>query len=381
MTKVIEGNLVLPDKVALGQIKIIDGKIATVTLDVSNFVEPQLRVDPNQFISPGFIDLQINGAFGKEFKSDPDALDVVTKGLPRFGTTAICPTVTTRELFSYSEHLALLLKSHTPGKSTKVLGFHLEGPFLNAKKVGAQNPGLLKTPAECDYSAYATRNVAIVSLSPELEGSAGFMGLLIADGKKVGIAHSVITYDELIELFDKENMMIVHIFNAMDGLQARSPGLVGAALERNDYYVSLIADGIHVHPTVVRIVWKCKQDKRRLLCITDGSAVAGLPDGTHAIGTRRIQKMPDRAVLEGTSTLVGSILTQNVAARNLRAFTGCSISEAVNTVSLNPATYLGQSHRMGQVKAETAADLVVHNENFEVQQTYIDGHLVWSRGD
>jgi len=381
MTRVIEGKLVLPDEVVLGQIRIIEGEIATVTSAVADFVEPQLRVPPDQFISPGFIDLQINGAFGKEFKSDLDALDVVTKGLTRFGTTAICPTVTTRELTSYSEHLALLLRNHTGGTSTKVLGFHLEGPFLNAKKVGAQNPGLLKTPAQCDYSAYATKDVVIVTLSPELEGAPGFMQSLIADGKKVGIGHSMINYEELIKVFDSENMMIVHIFNAMDGLQARSPGVVGAALERDDYYVSIIADGIHVDPTVVRVVWKCKRDKRRLMCITDGSAVAGLPDGTHAIGTRRIQKMPDRAVLEGTSTLVGSILTQNVAARNLRAFTGCSMSEAVNAVSLNPATFLGQADRMGQIKARRAADLVVHDENFDVQQTYLDGQLVWSRGD
>lgn len=91
--------------------------------------------------------------------------------------------------------------------------------------------------------------------------------------------------------------------------------------------------------------------------------------------------MSDRAVLEGTSTLVGSILTQNVAARNLRAFTACSMSEAVNAVSLNPATFLGQAHKIGQIKSEYAADLVVHDENFEIQQTYVDGQLIWSRGD
>jgi len=238
---------------------------------------------------------------------------------------------------------------------------------------------LLREPIQCNYSDYVTADVAIVTLSPELEGSRDFIRSLIADGKKVGVGHSTIGCGELVEIFDEDNMMIVHVFNAMDGLQARAPGLAAAALERDNYYVSIIADGIHVDPTVVRVVWKCKRDKSRLMCITDGSAVSGLSAGTYAIGTRRIQKLSDRAVLEGTSTLVGSILTQNVAARNLRSFTGCTISQAVNAVSLNPAAFLSKQGRIGQIIAGGAADLVVHDETFEVEHTYIDGNLVWSR--
>jgi N-acetylglucosamine-6-phosphate deacetylase len=380
MTRVIEGMLVLPNEVRLGQVTIVNGQIGRVTLDEAAFVEPDVRVPRSLFVSPGFVDIQINGAFGKEFKTDVDALNPISEGLPKFGTTAICPTVTTRELTSYHDHLAALLKHYTSRTGTKILGFHLEGPFLNPKKVGAQNADLLKTPIQCDYSNYVTGDVLIVTLSPELDGSRDLIRSLLADGKKIGVGHSTIGYSELIELFDGENMMIVHVFNAMDGLQARAPGLAAAALERDDYYVSIIADGIHVDPAVVRVVWKCKQDKGRLICITDGSAVSGLPTGTHAIGARRIQKLPDRAVLEGTSTLVGSILTQNVAARNLRSFTGCSISQAVNAVSLSPATFLGKEARIGRIVAGGAADLVVHDENFEVEHTYIDGNLVWSRG-
>ena len=378
MIKVIEGTLNLPDGERFGQITVDFGKISAIENEKSQFVEPDLIVPNGQFVSPGFIDIQINGAFGKEFKSDIDSVDVITKGLPRFGTTAICPTVTTKNLSSYSSHIASLKEHYIVGTGSKVLGFHLEGPFLNPKKTGAQNADLLKTPLDCDLATYATPDVAIVTLAPELEGAPSLIELLISNGIKVGVGHSLATFDELVGVFDPDNMMIVHIFNAMDALQSRSPGVVGAALVNNDYFVSLIADGVHVDPAVVKIIWKCKEDKHKLFCITDGSAVTGLSPGTHTVGDRRIEKHSDRAVLEGTSTLVGSILTQNVAAKNLRTFTGCTISEAVNAVSLNPAMFLGVSGSLGQIQIGNIADLVIHDENFNIRQTYIDGQLVWS---
>ena len=381
MTEIIEGQLVLPDATRLGQLRIKDGQIASIEFERTGFVRPDITVPADRFISPGFIDLQVNGAFGKEFKSDTDAMNVVTGGLPRFGTTSICPTVTTRELSSYPEHLSRLLANYLPGRGTKFLGFHLEGPFLNPKKIGAQNPDILRTPSQCQYSEYVTEAVRIVTLSPELEGAPDFIRSLLADGRRVGVGHSTVSFDELTAVFDPERMMIVHIFNAMDGVRARDPSLATAGLVRSEYFVSLIADGIHVDPAVVRLVWKCKEDKRKLICITDGSAVSGLPEGVHLIGTRRIQKLPDRAVLEGTTTLVGSILTQNIAAKNLREFTQCTISEAVNTVSLNPAAFLGLEGRIGQIKIGAAADLTVFDKNFEVYNTIINGRLIWSRGD
>jgi len=378
---IIEGNLVLPSEVRFGQL-VVDGPlISRVVLDQSDFSTPNLRVPKGDFISPGFIDLQINGAFGKEFKSDSDAIDAITSQLPRFGTTSIYPTVTTRELGSYSAYLTDLLAHYSHPAGTRILGFHLEGPFLNPAKVGAQNAALLKTPDECSYSDYVSNDVAIVTLSPELKGAPTFIARLLRDGKRVGIGHSTVSYEEITELFDPHQMMVVHVFNAMDGIQPRSPGLAGAALDKDNYFVSLIVDGIHIDPVIVRITWKAKMDKNKVICITDGSAVTGLPEGTYTIGTRRIQRKADRAVLEGTTTLVGSVLTQNVAARNLRAFTMCSLNEAVNAVSLNPATLMGREHEFGQLAPGTAADIVIHDDEFVIKQTFVGGTVVWSRSN
>ena len=379
MTEVLEGQLVLPEKVALGQIIISNGLIEKIVLDEDAFTEPTRRLPSDELISPGFVDIQINGAFGKEFKTDTDAVDVVRNQITRFGTTSFCPTVTTIPIATYPKHLDELTQNVSNRPGAKVVGFHLEGPYLNPTKAGAQNADLLEVPADCPYEDYVDDRVAIVTLSPELEGSEALIDRLRSDGIKVGVGHSLIDYDSLVRLFVPEDMIIVHVFNAMADLNSRKPGVIGAAMDRDEYYCSVIADGIHVSPATVRIFWKSKTDKRKVICITDGSAVAGLDVGIHNIGSRSIEKREDRAVLEGTETLVGSILTLNVAAKNIQTFTGCSLSDAISCVSLNPATYLGKENEIGQIREGNAADLVILNDGFEVQRTIVDGEAVWSR--
>jgi N-acetylglucosamine-6-phosphate deacetylase len=380
MIKALEGNVIFPDCVRYAQILIESERISNILFYRDDFVRPDFVADQSQFISPGFVDLQINGGFGKEFKTDSDAVNWVRERITQFGTTAICPTITTRRLETYEEYLAQLrakLRNHSLG--AKFLGFHLEGPFLNPKKVGAQSADLLREPADCRYENYISKDVVIVTLSPELRGAHEFIQRLIADGIKVGIGHSLASYDELVRIFDPNNMMIVHVFNAMADLNSRNPGIVGAALERNDFFVSAIADGIHVDPAVIRILWKAKQDKLKLFGITDGSAVLGLEHGIHNVGTRKIEKRDDRAVLAGTDTLVGSILTLNIAARNLVKFTGCTVNEAVNAVSLSPAIFLGRENDIGQIRIGNSADLIIFDESFDVSLTLVAGNIVWKK--
>ncbi|MFT6422630.1 MAG: N-acetylglucosamine-6-phosphate deacetylase [Thalassolituus sp.] len=378
MTEIFEGHLVLPENVKYGQVVIKDGRISNVIFDANEFLEPTVKVQDDQYICPGFVDIQINGAFGKEFKTDVDSVEFVRTKLPKFGTTSFCPTITTRPLDTYQGHIKAMLQGIGVENGSKIIGFHLEGPFLNPSKVGAQNSSLLHNPIDCPYDNYATEHVEIVTISPELEGSKELIDRLISDGKKVGVGHSLIAYSELTELFDSDNMMIVHVFNAMADLNSRKPGVVGAALEKDEYYVSLISDGIHVDPVTVRIFWKSKTYKNRVICITDGSAVSGMDVGIHQIGSRSIEKRLDRAVIEGTETLVGSTLTLNVAAKNLKAFTNCTLSEAINAVSLNPATYLGRQNDIGQIRPGNAADLVIIDNEFDVKRTYVDGALLSS---
>ena len=378
MKQVIEGNIVFPDRVTYGQIIIEGDTIVDIFTNKSQFLAPDHKGAEETFMSPGFIDIQINGAFGKEFKTDEDALDIISNRLYKFGTTAFCPTITTSEMSRYHTHTRRLLDLCTKQGQTKFLGFHLEGPCFNPNKVGAQNSALLKKPKEIDYIKYASQQVSIVTLAPELEGASDFVAKLLENGVKVGIGHSQISYKDLGGVFNYETMILVHLFNAMDPPASREPGVAGFGLANDQATVSLIVDGVHTHPAIINICWKAKGDKRKIICITDGSAVSGLDPGSYQVGDRTINRLQDRAVLPN-GTLVGSILTLNVAARNLRAYTGCTFSEAINSVSLNPASFLGIENEIGQIKIGNKADILVLDPNLEVEKTFIDGVLKYEK--
>jgi len=378
MKKVIEGNLILPTQVIYGQVVIEGELIAKIITEKKDFLTPDIVINSDNFLSPGFIDIQINGAFGKEFKTDEDAIEVISNKIYKFGVTSFCPTVTTSELSKYNTFVLKLIENHKSKAGTKFLGLHFEGPALNPQKVGAQNASLLKTPNELDLDLYLNPKVKMVTFSPELNGANEFITELLKRKIKIGFGHSTINYEKVTEIFDENNMLIVHLFNAMDGLSSREPGLVGAGMANDNYYLSVIPDGIHLHPQTLNIVWKSKENKRKLICISDGSAVLGLEIGTYQIGERTIIKSETTATLP-SGTLVGSILTLNRAVKNLMSFCNASLSEAVNTVSLNPATYLGLENEIGQIKEGNKADLVVLNSDMNVEKTFINGGLIYER--
>lgn len=378
MKKVIEGNIVFPDRIQYGQVVISDDVITEIKTDKRDFVQPDFLIDSSNFIAAGFIDIQINGAFGKEFKTDEDAIEIISNSIYKFGTTSFCPTVTTSEFTKYQTHTKKLVENYKFAGQTKVIGLHLEGPMLNPKKVGAQNNTLLKQPSEIDFDSYISSSPRIVTFSPELDGAEEFISKLKQRKIKIGFGHSTISYESLLKIFDDKNMMIVHLFNAMEALSSREPGLVGGGLANESFIISLIVDGIHLHPATLKIIWKSKPDKSKIICISDGSAVTGLDNGVYQIGERTIQKSDKTATLPN-GTLVGSILTLNVAIRNMMNFCDCKLHEAVNTVTLNPAMYLGLENEIGQIKKGNKADLVIFNSDIDIEKTFINGQLKFNK--
>jgi N-acetylglucosamine-6-phosphate deacetylase len=376
---VIEGRMILTDAVVEGQVHLDGNVIEDVVTDHDKFKPASVRLAPNHALAPGFIDIQINGAFGKEFKSDRDAVSSISAGLPEFGTTAFCPTVTTMASDHYASWLDRLAADLSRADGAIPLGFHLEGPALNPAKAGAQNADWLKTPDELAATVYGRDDLRILTLAPELSGAWTLAAKLIERGVRVGVGHSLIEYDEMVSSFDPEHMVVVHAFNAMADLNSRKPGVIGAVLDRDDYYCSVIADRIHVSDPTLRILWKAKRDKSKIIGITDGSAVTGLGVGIHQIGSRSIEKREDRAVLEGTETLVGSTLTLDAAIRNLLTVTDCSVPEAVACVTRNPATLLGCGDTKGSIVRGADADLVTLDSSLRVVSTMIGGRTVWNK--
>jgi len=328
-------------------------------------------------LCPGFIDMQLNGGFGKEFKSDNDALVAVSSGIVEFGVTSIMPTITSLPQSTYRDHIAAIEERfRSEGGKAKVLGFHLEGPVLNPSKRGAHPEPYLVTADELDLDGILTGSVRVVTLAPEVPGGWSLAHKLVQTGRKVGIGHTLVSFSDFCDNANLREMHLVHAFNAMGEISAREPSAVGAALDNPAVFSSVIADLIHVHPALLRLLWQSREGGRGLFGISDGSAVLGLPIGEYQIGARTIERRTDRAVLSGTDTLVGSVLTMNIAARNIRSVTGCELWEAVNFVSRNAAEYLGITHEIGAIQQGLAADLCVIDSDFKVHTTMVAGEVV-----
>ncbi|MEI2692256.1 MAG: N-acetylglucosamine-6-phosphate deacetylase [Anaerolineae bacterium] len=329
-------------------------------------------------LTPGFIELQFNGGFGQDFTDDPTAIWPVAAQLPQHGVTAFLPTIITAPL----EKSALGRRIVTEGRPTDYrgampLGLHIEGPFLNPAKKGAHNPNYLRLPtldAVADWSPET--GVRLVTLAPELPGALEVIEALSSRGILVSTGHSMATYDQAVAGFDAGARYGTHLFNAMPNLLHREPGLPGALLTDDRPTVGLIADGIHTHPAIVKLVWQVL-GPQRLNLVTDAMAALGMPPGKHLLGDYVV-------TVDGVScrladgTLAGSILAMDEALRNLIAFTGCTLEEALQTMTTTPARAIGLEHERGQVAPGFIADLVLLSPDLHVRGTVVDGELVYA---
>lgn len=330
-------------------------------------------------LTPGFIEMQFNGGFGADFTDDPTSIWRVAETLPRYGVTSFLPTIIT----SPPEKVALGQKVVTQDqpvgfRGAVPLGLHVEGPFLNLKKKGAHNPTYLRPPSVEAAAVWSPESgVRLVSLAPELPAALDVIRSLIGRGVLVSAAHSMATYDEAIAGFEAGIRYGTHLFNAMPALGHRDPGLPGALLTDDRVTVGIIADGIHTHPAIIKLVWQAL-GPTRLNLVTDAMAALGMPAGVHLLGDFEVTVDASSARL-ADGTLAGSILSLDQALRNLIAFTGCTLSEALATITTTPAKALGLSHERGRIAPGYVADLVLLTPDLHVQTTIVAGGIVYQR--
>ena len=332
-------------------------------------------------LAPGFIDLQINGAFGHDFTADPDSIGHVAAKLPRYGVTAFLPTVITSPLQTVSaaqDVLAGLGGADTTG--ARPLGLHVEGPFLNPDKRGAHNPDHLLLPDLAAARGWSPeRGVRLVTLAPELPRALDLVTQLVARGVVVSAGHSTATYEQAKQGFGAGIRYGTHLFNGMPTLHHREPGLVGALLSNTGIRVGLIVDGIHIHPSVVDLVWRAV-GPARLTLVTDAIGALGMPPGRHQLADFEVD-VDETSVRLPDGTLAGSILSLDVALRNLMVFTGCSLAQALPTVTATPAELLGLGAERGHIAPGAMADLVLLTPDLQVQTTIAEGTLVYQRAE
>ncbi|MBN1138582.1 MAG: N-acetylglucosamine-6-phosphate deacetylase [Anaerolineae bacterium] len=330
-------------------------------------------------LAPGFIDLQINGAFGHDFTADPASIWPVAARLPRYGVTAFLPTVITSPLETIAEAQAVVgCRSASIPPGARPLGLHVEGPFLNPDKKGAHNPAYLRDPDVDAADGWSPeKGVRMVTLAPELPGALDLVASLAERGVLVSAGHSAATLAQAQAGLAAGVRYGTHLFNAMPPLHHREPGLVGALLTDDRATTGLIADGIHSHPSMVALAWQAL-GSARLNLVTDAMAALGMPPGRHILADFEVWVDSTSARL-ADGTLAGSILSLDRALRNLLAYTGCTLKEALPAITTTPARLLGLAGTRGRIAPGYAADLVLLTPDLQVAATLVDGAEVYRR--
>jgi N-acetylglucosamine-6-phosphate deacetylase len=316
---------------------------------------------------PGFVDLQVNGFGGVDFlDADAEGYRRAGAALLETGVTAYLPT------FITSPEEQLIAAMHEVPRERvrpRILGMHLEGPFLSPSRLGTHAAEARRDPDVALLDRLLDAGpVRLMTLAPELPGAGKVIDRLLVRGVAVSLGHSDATAEQANAAFDRGVHSVTHLFNAMRPFRHRDPGIIGAALARDDVVVAVILDGIHLAPETGAVVWRAARE--RLALVTDAITAAGRADGSYSsFGTLDVQVL-DGAVRGPDGVLAGSVLTMIEAVRALHAL-GASFEEAVRAATATPASVIGAA--AGRLDVGSAADLVVLDDRLEILRVVVAG--------
>jgi N-acetylglucosamine-6-phosphate deacetylase len=375
-------SLVLPDRVLdQGWLLVEDGRITGVAATAGQpepVLAPSTTVHDlrHQHVVPGFVDMHVHGGGGAAFSAG-DAEQALTAA--RFhlghGTTTIMASTVTGTLDELEHHIGELSGLVQDGL---LAGIHLEGPFISKARCGAHDPGLLRAPARSDVSRLLRAGdgtVRMITIAPELEGGFDAVRLLTDSGVIAAIGHTDATYTQTREAIELGAPVGTHVFNAMRPVHHREPGPVTALLEQEQVLCEVVNDGLHVHPSVVSLMYSAA-GAHRIALITDAMVAAGVGDGEYRLGALTVQVRDGEARLAEGDSLAGSTLTMDNALRNAVRLAGVSLVDAAISAALTPARALGLADQVGSLENGKQADLVVLDEDLRVASVMRKGAWV-----
>lgn len=380
------GKVIMPDQILEGKAVIYDEKIVDIidAAEINRYPEAEVVDVHGLYIAPGLIDVHSHGCVGEDATtSDAEGVRKMCRSVIGDGVTSWLPTVMTYPVDSLSQSFEMfreLMKESTEDreawKGAEILGVNMEGPYLNVNKKGAHVAEFIQLP-DAEYVKQYQDVIRLLTIAPEVEGGMDFVRD-IAENTSIrqAIGHTASGYDEAIAAFDAGITEVTHLFNAMNGIHHRNPGVVGAALTRKDVYCELIADTFHIHKGLFQLVADTKKD--HLVLITDSMRAAGLPDGEYDLGGQQVKVEGIRCLLPD-GTIAGSVSRLNQAVRNLYQNTDLTFEQAVNAASLNPAHAIGVEKTKGSIEIGKDADLIVMDDNCNIYKTYVGGELCYEK--
>lgn len=378
---VIGAPRVVADSVPLGPacVAVSDGVILGVAAGETYGDVPPDVVLPSGVLVPGLVDMQINGCFGVDFvAADPAGWAEVSARLPETGVTSFVPTFITAPVPDLVAGLRRTAALPADLGGARVLGVHVEGPFLSAARHGAHDPALLRdpTPEAVDALIEAAPGLLRMhTLAPERPGALAAIRRLVDAGVLVSVGHSDATAEQTEAAADAGARLVTHLFNAMRPLHHREPGVVGQGLADPRLTCGLIADLHHVAAPICRLAFAAAPG--RIVLVTDAVAAAGMPPGTYDLGGQQVSVDPLGLPRRPDGTLAGSGLRLDAAIANVVA-AGVDLRSAVDAASRLPADILGRPD-LGRIEAGGTADLVWLGDDLSARATWLAGRLAFGR--
>ena len=375
-------SLVLPGGVIdRGWLLVEDGRITGLAATAGQpepVLAPRTEVydAAGRHVLPGFVDMHVHGGGGAAFSAG-DAEQAVTAA--RFhlghGTTTIVASTVTGELSDLEHHVGELSGLVQDGL---LAGIHLEGPFISKARCGAHDPTLLREPEPAAVKRLLRAGhgtVRMITVAPELEYGLDAVRLLTEEGVIAAVGHTDATYAQTRKAIELGAPVGTHVFNAMRPVHHREPGPVTALLEQDQVIGEVVNDGLHVHPSVVGLMYAAA-GAHRIALITDAMVAAGMGDGQYSLGPLTVQVRDGEARLADGDSLAGSTLTMDVALRNAVRLAGVSLSDAAVSASLTPARALGLADEIGSLETGKRADLVVLDEDLRLVSVMRSGEWI-----
>jgi len=376
MRILLRGTVITPsEEIPSGSVLVEDGRVTWVGPGMPEDLANVERLGGDDaIIAPGFIDLQVNGYAGHDAATGVEAVRQIARRLPETGVTGFLPTIITAPLRDAATFPAVAAEAgEADGAGARVLGAHLEGPFLNPLRRGCHDASLMIEPSLENVRALLANPCRLITIAPELPGGLDAVRTLARAGVVVSAGHSNATYEEGRAAVDAGVRFGTHLFNAMSPLHHREPGLPGALLSADQAVSGLIADGHHVHEALLAMAF-ARKGEDGIALTTDQVAAAGMPPGRYHLGGFEVIS-DGHTVRRAEGMLAGSVATMPQLIRIAASLNGSSLRASLAMASLTPARALGLP--LGRIAAGAAADLVVMSYELQVRATLVAGRIVF----